>query len=286
MNPFRATNEYQPLTWIGKYPVFLTLVLIGVHVLSLITASILAASGSGALLRALSFSSTTFLSQPWSVLSYAFLHMPSFWFLLEMAAFLWFGQAVERFLGRRSFISLYLLLIMVPPLAVLLCSFFGFGSFRTIFLAGSNMVHLSILASFALIYPAAEIFFRIQARWIAIAFIGIAVLQYLAGQMWGMLFTLGVSLATAFLCLYFFGVATPVRWVEAVTPKPRTRRPKFKTPPKPPPPEETEELNVDPMESIDPLLDKIRERGLASLSPRERKQLEQARSKLLERTSK
>src|SRR5690606_4503383 len=121
--------------------------------------------------------------------------------------------------------------------------------------------------------------------WIAIAFIGIAVLQTLANQMWGHLFVLGASLLTAFVCLYASGVATPVRWVEAMTPK-RSPKRTFKSPPRPPPPEEIGELDLDPMESIDPLLDKIRECGLASLSPRERKQLEQARSKLLERTPK
>ena len=75
-----------------------------------------------------------------------------------------FGREVERFIGRRAFIALYLLLLFVPTL---LLTVWGFAERTAI--GGSWALHFAVFVAFATIYPSLEMFLRIMAKWVALA---------------------------------------------------------------------------------------------------------------------
>ena len=79
------------------------------------------------------------------------------WFAIEMYLLFVFGREVERFLGRRAYIALY----------VFLCAHSGdapddLGPVGTFRIAGSTALHFGIFVAFATIYPRVELLLRIQ----------------------------------------------------------------------------------------------------------------------------
>ena len=144
----------------------------------------------------------------WQVVTYAFVHSPSglIWFAIEMYMLFAFGREVERFIGRRAFIFLYLLLLCAPPLLLSV-----WGIWQRTGLAGSATIHFAIFIAFAAIYPNVELFLRIMAKWVALVFVAAYSLQLLAFHGWSELVVLWVSVGPG-LRLY----RTARRW-------PRTR---------------------------------------------------------------
>ena len=105
-----TSDDYRPVAWMGRYPVDVTTMLVGVHVAAAILAAILVAFGASSILLWLQFDSAAIWSsgQVWRLFTYAFVHAPSglLWFAIEMYLLFVFGREVERFLGRRAFIVL------------------------------------------------------------------------------------------------------------------------------------------------------------------------------------
>ena len=117
-----TSDDYRPVAWMGRYPVDVTTMLVGVHVRAAILTAIMVAVVAG-LLSMLQFDSTAIWSggQVWRLVTYAFVHAdPSelLWFAVEMYILFMFGREVERFMGRRAYIALYAVML-VPPAAVL-----------------------------------------------------------------------------------------------------------------------------------------------------------------------
>src|SRR4030095_11076269 len=94
--------------------------------------------------------------QVWRLFTYAFIHAPTpsglLWFAVEMYMLFVFGREVERFIGRRAYVGLYLVLLLLPPVILTL---FGFW-IRTA-MAGSGALHFAIFVAFVTIYPNAQI---------------------------------------------------------------------------------------------------------------------------------
>ena len=90
----------------------------------------------------------------------AFVNRPDIFTLIQLVLF--FGRDVEKFIGRKAFAWLYGVLVLAVPVLLSLLYFLGIdgGSY-----SGSDAVHFAIFLAFAMIYPGAEIFFSIQARW-------------------------------------------------------------------------------------------------------------------------
>ena len=61
----------------------------------------------------------------WTPLTYIFVNPPSFWTLIGCMLLWNFGEAVERHLGRRAFVRLLLLPLLISPLFITLFSLFG-----------------------------------------------------------------------------------------------------------------------------------------------------------------
>src|SRR5260370_3339252 len=98
--------------------------LVGLHVAAAVFAAILVAIGAGSVLTWLQFDSAAvwYGAQVWRLFTYAFVHAPSglLWFAIEMYLLFVFGREVERFIGRHSYIALYLVFLITRAALLLL----------------------------------------------------------------------------------------------------------------------------------------------------------------------
>jgi hypothetical protein len=186
-----------------------------------------------------------------------------------------FGREVERFIGRRAYSLLYLLLLLLPSVFLTL-----WGLRERVGLSGSAALHFGIFIAFATIYPNAELLFRITAKWAALILAAAYTLQLLAYHVWSEMAMLWLTLAAAFLYIRMRGVGPELVWWDNL--KTRLRpKPKFTVVPK----QNTRRV-VEPDDvyaSVDPILDKIAKSGIGSLTTAERRALDRARNRLLKK---
>jgi membrane associated rhomboid family serine protease len=228
------------------------------------------AAGAKWLIGAMQFSSASVCGHfaVWEFVTYAFVHPPGLLFLLELYMLVVFGQEIEKFLGRRAFLAIYSTLLLLPPLALTLAAFAGFPSAPY---WGSGALHFGVFVAFATLHPSAEIFFGIQARWVAACLVGVSALQALAYSDGTGLAVLALDCGAAFLL---------VRWIRGGGIFPDLRS--F-FPGRPAPHLRVVKRPDEPPASIDAILEKISRCGMRSLSAGERARLDQAREDLLEK---
>jgi membrane associated rhomboid family serine protease len=242
----------------------------------------LVAFGGAGFLNLFIFDSAQVLAQArvWQLVTYAFVHAPYsamalLWFAVEMYMLFAFGREVERFVGRRAFIVLYALLLWVPTVFLLLAGLWArFG------VAGSAVLHFGIFIAFVSIYPNTEMFFlRIQAKWVALILVSVGTLAALANHDWASIILLWTSIATAVFFVRLRGIGPELVWWSDL--KSRFQpKPKFHVVPRSTR-RAVESENVH--ESIDPVLDKISKQGINSLTASERRALDRARNRLLQK---
>ena len=267
----------------GRYPVDVTTMLVGVHIICAILIALVFAAGHSGVVNYLMFDSAEVWSgaQIWRLVTYAFIHPPLgsalLWFAIEMYMLFVFGREVERFIGRRAYIGLYLVLVLLPA-AVL--TMWGLFATRT-GMAGSGALHFAIFVAFATIYPNVELLLRIIAKWVAFILAGVGTLSALAAHDWQTLVALWTSIGAAFLFIELRGAGPELAWWNNV--KARIGpKPKFHVVQK------TSARRVvepdDVYASVDPILDKISKSGIGSLTASERRQLDRARNRLLKKS--
>ena len=275
-----TSDDYRPVTWMGRYPVDVTTILVGLHVTCAILAAILIAFGAGSMLAYLQFDTAAVWSggQVWRLLTYAFVHAPSalLWFAVEMYMLFVFGREVERFIGRRAYIVIYLILLIAPA-AVLTV----WGLWQRSALAGSPALHFGIFVAFATIYPRVELFLRIMAKWIALILAGVYTFQLLAYHAWTDLAVVWTSIGAAFLFIEWRGAGPELAWWNNMKarfgPKPKLHVVQ----------KSVSRRAVEPDDlyaSIDPILDKISKSGIGSLTANERRLLNRERDRLLKKS--
>jgi rhomboid family protein len=206
-------------------------------------------------------------------------HWPSslLWLAIEMYLLFVFGREVERFIGRRAYIGLYLILLVTPAL---LLTIWGLWQ-RSAIDEGSRALHFGIFVAFATIYPRAELFLRIMAKWVALILAAVYTLQLLAYHAWSDLVVVWTSIGAAFLFIEWSGAGPELAWWDAL----KTRfapKPKFRVVPKTGPTRPADSDDV--YASIDPILDKISKFGIGSLTASERRQLNRERERLLKKS--
>ncbi len=275
-----TSDDYRPVAWMGRYPVDVTTMLVGLHVAVAILTAILVAFGAGSVLAYLQFDSAQVLfgGQVWRLCTYAFVHPPSglLWFAVEMYMLFVFGREVERFIGQRAYIVLYLILL-IAPVAILTI----WGLWQRSALAGSPALHFGIFVAFATIYPRVELFLRIMAKWIALILAGIYTFQLLAYHAWTDLAVVWTSIGAAFLFIEMRGAGPELVWWNNVKarfgPKPKLHVVQ----------KSASRRAVEPDDlyaSIDPILDKISKSGIGSLTANERRLLNRERDRLLKKS--
>ena len=275
-----TSDDYRPVAWMGRYPVDVTTMLVGLHVAVAILTAILVAFGAGSVLAYLQFDSAQVLfgGQVWRLCTYAFVHPPSglLWFAVEMYMLFVFGREVERFIGQRAYIVLYLILLIAPAAILTI-----WGLWQRSALAGSPALHFGIFVAFATIYPRVELFLRIMAKWIALILAGIYTFQLLAYHAWTDLAVVWTSIGAAFLFIEMRGAGPELVWWNNVKarfgPKPKLHVVQ----------KSASRRAVEPDDlyaSIDPILEKISKSGIGSLTANERRLLNRERERLLKKS--
>lgn len=256
MATYDAAKDRAPLGHLGGLPLFGVTILVIAHVAALVVCALLRAAGVS-LDGALFWRDEVLRGQVWRFVSYAFVHFPDLWTVFGLYLLFWFGRQIETFLGRRAFLRMYALLLLLPP--VLLLPFPGAN------LVGAGEAHFAVFVAFATLYPRAMIWCVVPAAWFAAAIIAIYALQDLALHAWSdLLVLLGASFAAFAIVRYEQG-----RWTFRRTATERERETKF--------------VDQRKLVNVDALLDKIGREGLHSLTAKEREQLEKAREDLLRR---
>jgi membrane associated rhomboid family serine protease len=276
-----TSDDYRPVAWMGRYPVDVTTMLVGLHVVCAVLACILIAiPGLGGTLNYFVFDSGRIWNglQVWRLGTYAFVHYPSslLWFAIEMYMLFVFGREVERFIGRRAYIALYVILLVTPAALLTI-----WGLWQRSALAGSPALHFGIFVAFATIYPRAELFLRIMTKWIVLILAAVYTFQLLAYHAWSDLMVVWTSIGAAFLFIEMHGAGPELPWWGAL----KTRfapGPKFHVVPKMRSSRSAEPDDV--YASIDPILDKISKFGIGSLTASERRQLDRERERLLKKS--
>jgi len=112
-----TSDDYRPVAWMGRYPVDVTTMLVGLHVaLAVIACILVAASGGFPPQRPPIRQHRS--AKSWTSLADIYLRFcsfsigPSFVSRSRCTCFLFFGREVERFLGQRAYIYLYSILLL------------------------------------------------------------------------------------------------------------------------------------------------------------------------------
>jgi len=283
------SDNYRPIAWWGQIPVYASTILVAVYVVAMLAVTLAVASGAGGFVDWLAFNPAAVMEgfQIWRVFSYPLINPEQMnffgyiWFVVQMYLLYVFGQEVEKFIGRRGFLLLYSFLLLSIPLTLLVLNVFNYQQTY----AGSQSLNFAMFIAFATIYPRAQIFFQFEARWVALVLVIIASLSYLASNFWGGLAVLWVVTGLTVVLLKKAGIGGGFDGFgdafQKIAPKPKpttTRRRassrRRKASPQPEP-------EVDFHESIDPLLEKISQHGVSSLTKAERERLEKARNQLM-----
>ncbi|MBI4545587.1 MAG: rhomboid family intramembrane serine protease [Gemmatimonadetes bacterium] len=216
------------------------------------------------------------LFRPWSFLSYMFVHA-DFWHLFfNLLGLFFFGPPLEERWGSREFLKYYL----VCGLGGALLSFlFASGSS----VVGASAAVFGVMLAFAMNWPDAPIYiwgiFPVKAKWLVGILAALALLSAVRGAADGVAhFAHLGGFAAGFLYLKLGDAATQrLARVKKLMRGPRlTVLPGAKEGREPPPrPRPRHRRDDDPLlDEVDRVLDKISTSGMASLTPDERKLLD------------
>src|SRR5260370_13613250 len=95
-----TSDDYRPVAWMGRYPVDVTTMLVGLHVAVAILTAVLGAFGAGSVLAFLQFDSAEvwYGGQVGRLFTYAFVYAPSglLWVSVELYMLFAFARALDR----------------------------------------------------------------------------------------------------------------------------------------------------------------------------------------------
>ncbi len=272
-----TSDDYQPVGWMGRYPIRLTTIVAALFVLGMFATVIAQSAGfdlAPFVFRAASF----WRGAIWQPVTAVLIQEASFFFAFNILFLYWSGTEVEKFLGRRRYLILLALLLLVP--LIILTAWAAIGLQWTYL--GSYEISIGMFVAFATLYPGVELFGWVTLKWLAFAGLVLASMQHLPGHQWGSLSVLwGMSLAS-FLYIRSVQKGATWEWPAALAGLFR-RKPKFHVVPR----ENVHQRNdpEDIYESVDPVLDKISKHGIGSLTASERRALDRARKRLLKKSS-
>ena len=271
-----------PLTWWKQQPVYLAAVLALGGVASMVlTALLLAVNQSSVGYLVFSVDNVVHGWRVWTPVTYVLVNRPGLMFLLSSYLFWSFGEAIERHLGRRSFVKLVLSLVLVTPLLLGLLALFGPRGWSA---EGMGHLEFGVFLAFAALYPTARIsiiILTIEAWVMATAIVAVDALSCLSRNDWaGLLILAGqVAMAVGYIRYAQGRLQMPALrlWAKprpklAVMPRPRQTTVK-----------RTAVIEVESLEGVDAILDKISHQGMASLTVEEKRTLEKASEQLSKR---
>jgi membrane associated rhomboid family serine protease len=268
----KSSPSYRITPWVGRLIIANAVVLL--LRMTLFT--------SPELTQALQFSPRTALAQPWTFLTYMFVHAGLLHLLANMLMLFVFGTAVESRMGSRNFLLYYLFCgVGAAVFALLLAGIMPVGAF-----IGASGAVLGVAVAFAIFWPEAELFVfpipvPIKARTLVIGLVvldvigsrlwpndGVAHLAHVGGALFGYLFFRAQLLTRR-------SGGQPAQKVERVVMvQSGSSEPEHRTPVTPL--RQRRRPEADPVAAeVDRVLDKISQRGLSSLTPAERRFLDE-----------
>ncbi|QIF05506.1 rhomboid family intramembrane serine protease [Roseimicrobium sp. ORNL1] len=283
MSWFPQSKDHLPLTWWKGNAIYLSAYIAIVGVASMIVTALL---GRG-IMGVLEFSYVGLVGQfrVWTPLTYILVNPFDLFLLLSAYIFWKFGEDLEKFFGRRAFIRLFLLLVLVTPVVLTVFGLLGFGTWAAMGISG---VFFGVFIAFATLYPRAQIslfIVTVPAGVLAMFYVGIMAVIHLAARN----LPAFIMLACQVLAAYGFVRFHQGRWsLEALqsklhAPKPaKSQRESDLTvlPPYRKDKAETERGHRSEAEKVDAILEKISQKGMQSLTAAERKLLEKASDRL------
>jgi hypothetical protein len=264
------------VAWIGRYPLRVTSIICGLFVLGMFVTVISQTAGWD--FTPFAFQARAFLhGRVWQPLTSPLIQTASFFFLFSILFFYWSGNQVEQFLGVRRYLALIGLLLLVPP--VVLIAWGRQSALWTYY--GSYELGIGMFIAFATLFPNMEIFGWVTLKWLAFAGLVLASMQYLPLHQWGALTILWGMCLVAFGFIRF--VQGRIQLADLPITKIFRRKPRLQVVQR-----STTRRVVEPEDvyaSVDPILDKIAQSGIGSLTASERRALDRARARLLKKES-
>ena len=230
-----------------------------------------------------------FLSQPWTLFTYMFLHEGFFHILFNMLFLYWFGLLINEYLGSRKLVNLYILggfagglfYLLIYNLAPLFSdqvdSALMLGASAGVYAIVVGAATLSPNTAFHLILLG-----PVKIKYIAIFYVLVAFANSSGANAGGELAHLGGA-ALGFLYIRQLqngrDLGRPVQWVGGLFESISAKKPKVKVTYRKReseyhrPSEPTRHGNVSTQEEIDKILDKIAEKGYDNLTKEEKRKL-------------
>lgn len=241
----------------------------------------------------LAFVPADFITRPWTLVTYAFVHAGVFHLLFNMLTLFFFGPPLEERWGGRGFMKVYLVAAAGGALASVLFAFLDPASW----IVGASGAVLGLMMAFAMIWPDMEVhvlgIIPVKMKWLvgALVFINLA-MALEGGSQTAVLAHLGGMAAAALLIKSRWA---PNAWGELPS-TPRKRQQKrttalvpwggkkpsvtasaagTATQARPAAPTRSAKAERELLDDVDRILDKISAQGLASLTEEERKRLDE-----------
>lgn len=212
-----------------------------------------------------------FIKQPWSIISYMFLHDGFFHILFNMLWLFWIGNIFHEYLGDKKVYPAYFGGGIFGGLFYMIC-YTIFPALRSSveysYALGASAGVLSIVVATATLlpkYPINLMFFgAIELRWIAIVSVALDLISIPSGNTGGHLAHLGGAFFGFLYIKYIYGKIRFPEWINSIFNKPKLKVHYSKN----------KKINADlhepSQEEIDLILDKISKSGYESLSKKEK----------------
>ena len=234
--------------------------------------------GSGTLFRLLAFQPARLLYQPWTLVTYMFVH-GDFWHLFfNMLALFFFGPPLEERWGSREFLKYYVI-----------CGLGGaalsFAFTRHAALVGASGAVYGVMLAFAMNWPNAPIYiwgiFPIKALWLVLILVALSLTSAISGARDGVAHFAhlgGFAVGFLYLKLDWRIAQITGRWTRKLASRGRHRFtviPGDSRQARPPTSRPRRREDERLLDEVDRILDKISKAGLSSLSAEERRLLDE-----------
>ncbi len=253
------------------------------------------AISKSAAVRLMYFPSAVRNGEIWRLATWPLVNPPTqIWVVITLAFFWFIGHAVEGIVGRNRYLGLIVAVTIVPAIFVTLLPSI---SFPTVPEVGLGLLASVMFVIFAVEYPSQPFFFGIPAWVLALVFVGIDVLRLTGDRLWGTLLLMLSAIALGVVIVRQWGFAERLQFIpQFATPRPSgTRRSKpakgqrsrrtsadkvvegpWGAPGRPPAAPDAAAAQHE----LDLLLDKISASGLDSLTPDEKRRLNELSKRL------
>lgn len=208
----------------------------------------------------------------WRVVTWPFSGGLSLWSILDALMLWYFGNMIERQVGRRRMVWLFVGIWASLTVAYTVVALLFSGSDV---LSGIGTIQLLVLLLWIAEYPTARFFFNIPAWVIGVVILGLQVLSMLAFRMWDSLLALAFSLVLVAVAGRRAGLLAEYPWIPGRPREPQARRPRISRSEA-----RTHSRHASDRERLDQLLDQINDQGIGSLTDAQRKELLKLRERL------